>query len=183
MALKLSSELRERASRIKLVIFDVDGVLTDGRLFFGDDGQEYKAFHSRDGLGMKMLMRSGVEVAVITARSSQLVAHRMKNLGIRHLYQGQADKVPAFLDIAKEMELSHDEVAYVGDDIIDLPVMMRVGLAIAVADGHHEVCSQAHWVTSQKGGCGAARDACEMIMQAQETLQPMIDGELAGLTN
>lgn len=183
MTIEMSSELRAKAAKIRLVIFDVDGVLTDGRLFFGDDGQEYKAFHSRDGLGMKMLMRSGVEVAVITARSSNVVAHRMKNLGIRHFYQGQADKVPAFLGIADEMGLEHEAIAYVGDDIIDLPVMTRVGLAIAVADAHPEVCSRSHWITRHQGGNGAARDACELIMEAQGSLQPMIEGQVAGITN
>ncbi len=183
MNIEMSDELRVRAKNIKLVIFDVDGVLTDGRLFFGDDGQEYKAFHSRDGLGMKMLMHSGVEVAVITARSSNVVAHRMQNLGVRHFYQGQADKVPAFLGIAEEMQIGHEAVAYVGDDLIDLPVMARVGLAIAVADAHPEVCSRSHWITPHQGGQGAARDACEMIMGAQGSLQSVIDGQLAGITN
>ncbi len=179
----MDNGLREQAQQIKLVIFDVDGVLTDGRLFFGDDGQEYKAFHSRDGLGMKMLMRSGVEVAVITARSSQVVAHRMKNLGVHRFYQGQANKVPVFQGIAEEMGLDYSEIAYVGDDIIDLPVMVQVGLAIAVSDAHPEVRSRAHWTTSQVGGRGAAREACEMIMEAQQTLKPYIEGHLNGLTN
>ncbi|EEZ79653.1 MAG: 3-deoxy-manno-octulosonate-8-phosphatase KdsC [Thiotrichales bacterium] len=173
--IKITPNTIERAKKIRLMIFDVDGVLTDGRLFFGDDGQEYKAFHSKDGLGMKMLMNSGVEIAIITARKSELVKHRMDNLGIHRLYQGQSNKVPALLDIATEMKLSLEEIAYIGDDIIDLPVMVRVGLAIAVADSHNSLFKHAHWVTENKGGCGAAREACDMIMEAQNTLQPFID--------
>jgi 3-deoxy-D-manno-octulosonate 8-phosphate phosphatase (KDO 8-P phosphatase) len=173
--IKITPNTIERAKKIRLMIFDVDGVLTDGRLFFGDDGQEYKAFHSKDGLGMKMLMNSGVEIAIITARKSELVKHRMDNLGIHRLYQGQSNKVPALLDIATEMKLSLEEIAYIGDDIIDLPVMVRVGLAIAVADSHNSLFKHAHGVTENKGGCGAAREACDMIMEAQNTLQPFID--------
>lgn len=181
--MNIESEIRARAEKIRLVIFDVDGVLTDGRLFFGDDGQEYKAFFSKDGLGMKMLMRTGVEVAIITARSSEVVAHRMENLGIHHFYQGQSDKLPAFLQLAEKLQLGHDEVAYVGDDLIDLPVMTQVGLSIAVADAHAEVISRSHWTTPGRGGLGGARDACELIMEAQGSLQPMIESHLNGLTN
>ncbi len=180
--MKIEATLQQRAEKIKLVIFDVDGVLTDGRLFFGDDGQEYKAFFSKDGLGMKMLIRSGVEVAIITARSSQVVAHRMENLGIQHFYQGQSDKLPAYRKIASSLNLEAEQVAYVGDDLIDLPVMVEVGLSIAVADAHPEVQSRAHWVTPNRGGLGGARDTCDLIMNAQGTLQPMIEN-LSGLTN
>ncbi len=176
-------ELQHRASGIRLVIFDVDGVLTDGRLYFGDDGQEYKAFYSKDGLGMKMLMKSGVEIGIITARNAPLVAHRMENLGITHFYQGQSDKVPAFKEMVERLGISAEEVAYVGDDLIDLPVMNRVGLAIAVADAHQEVIARADWVTPKAGGLGGARDVCDLIMQAQGTLQAMIDGQVRGVTN
>ncbi|HIJ21428.1 MAG: 3-deoxy-manno-octulosonate-8-phosphatase KdsC [Gammaproteobacteria bacterium] len=181
--MSISEELKQRIKKTRLVIFDVDGVLTDGRLYFGDNGQEYKAFYSKDGLGMKLLMQSGIEVAIITARSSPVVAHRMENLGIRHFYQGQADKIPAFKQIAEKLQLSHEQVAYVGDDLIDLPVMTQVGLSIAVADAHPEVIKRAHWTTPGKGGLGGARDVCDLIMHIQGTLQPTIDAHLSTLTN
>lgn len=173
----------ELARQIKLVIFDVDGVLTDGRLYFGDDGQEYKAFYSKDGLGMKMLMQSGVEIGIITARSAPLVAHRMNNLGIEHFYQGQSDKVPAFEAMAEQLKITPRQIAYVGDDLIDLPVMSRVGFAVAVADAHHEVIQRAHWTTPHAGGLGGARDICDLIMSAQGTLQAMVDGQIRGIQN
>lgn len=163
-------DILEKAARIKLIIFDVDGVLTDGRLILGDDGQEYKAFHSRDGHGMKMLQHSGVEVGIITGRTSKVVEHRMANLGIKHVYQGKLEKLPAFEELIKKLGVQAHEVAYVGDDVVDLPIMLRVGLAIAVADAHHLVCKHAHWQTPHAGGEGAARDICELIMEARGTL-------------
>ena len=168
-------DILKQAKKIKLVIFDVDGVLTDGSLFFGDDGQEYKAFYARDGLGIKLLQRTGVEVGVITARSSKLVNHRMENLGIKHLYQGRLDKMEAFNDLIKKLGVSADETAYAGDDVIDLPVMKKVGLAIAVQDAHPFVKKHAHWITEHNGGRGAARDICELIMEAQGTLEEQLN--------
>jgi 3-deoxy-D-manno-octulosonate 8-phosphate phosphatase (KDO 8-P phosphatase) len=164
-------DILAKAAQIRLVIFDVDGVLTDGHLIFGDDGQEYKAFHSRDGHGMKMLQRSGVEVGIITGRTSKVVEHRMANLGIQHVYQGQLDKLPAFEKLISKLNLSPEQVAYVGDDVVDLPIMLRVGLAVAVADAHPLVIQHAHWQTPHAGGQGAARDICEMIMEARGSLE------------
>ena len=163
-------DILERARRIRLVIFDVDGVLTDGSLFIGDDGQEYKAFNSRDGHGMKMLRSTGVEIAIITGRSSEVVRHRVSDLGIRHVYQGQHDKLVAFDELLKTLNLATEEIAYVGDDVVDLPVMRRVGLAVAVQDAHFLVKQHAHWQTPHCGGRGAGRDVCELIMEAQGTL-------------
>jgi len=163
-------DILERARRIRLVIFDVDGVLTDGSLFIGDDGQEYKAFNSRDGHGMKMLRSTGVEIAIITGRSSEVVRHRVSDLGIRHVYQGQHDKLVAFDELVKTLSLATEEIAYVGDDVVDLPVMRRVGLAVAVQDAHFLVKQHAHWQTPHCGGRGAGRDVCELIMEAQGTL-------------
>ena len=160
-------DIYTKATRVKLVIFDVDGVLTDGSLYFGHDGREYKVFHSRDGHGMKMLRQSGVEVGIITARSSQAVAHRMANLGIEHVYQGQVEKLPAYEKLKKTLGLEDDEVAYVGDDVIDLPIMMRIGFSVAVADAHNEVVKRSDWQTSLPGGRGAAREVCELIMKAK----------------
>ena len=163
-------EIIEKASQIKLVIFDVDGVLTDGSLFIDDNGMEYKAFYSRDGLGMKMLQKTNVKIAIITGRSSEVVSHRMKSMGVEHIYQGQDDKLLAYEKIKKELQLSADEIAYVGDDIIDLPVMKKVGFAIAVQDAHPLVIKHAHWQTPHSGGRGAARDVCELVMEAQNNL-------------
>ncbi len=172
-------DIYERAARIRLVIFDVDGVLTDGSLFVGDDGQEYKAFHSRDGHGMKMLHKTGVELAIITGRTSNVVRHRMENLGITHVYQGQLDKLPAYLKLRDTLGIKEEETAYVGDDVVDLPVMHKVGLAIAVQDAHPLVLKHAHWQTPSGGGRGAARDVCEMILEAQGKLDAVL-GEYPG---
>ncbi len=163
-------DILARAAQIKLLIFDVDGVLTDGRLIFGDDGQEYKAFHSRDGHGMKMLQNSGVAVGIITGRTSKVVEHRMANLGIKHVYQGKLEKLPAFEELIAKLGLDAEQVAYMGDDVVDLPIMLRVGLAAATNDAHALVSKHAHWQAPHNGGQGAARDLCELIMEAQGTL-------------
>ncbi len=168
-------EILQRAKKIKLIVFDVDGVLTDGSLFYGDQGEEYKAFYSKDGLGMKLLMRTGVQIGIITARKSQLVKHRMDSLGIEHLYQGRLDKLNAFDDLLKKLNLSYEQTAFVGDDVVDLPVMNKVGLSITVDDAHPLVKEQAHWQTPLPGGRGAARNACELIMQAQGTLEEQLN--------
>jgi len=164
-------EIFTKARLIKLLICDVDGVMTDGGLYFGDNGLEYKAFHSRDGLGIKMLQRSGIPLAVITARTSDVVKHRMKNLNIDLVFQGQLNKVQAFEDLCRQLQLSTEQTAYVGDDLVDLPVMKRVGLSIAVADAHERVKQRADWTTRHGGGRGAVRDVCELIMEAQGTLE------------
>ena len=167
-------DILAKATQIKLVVFDVDGVLTDGSLFVGDDGQEYKAFHSRDGLGMKLLRKSGVEIGIITARTSEVVKHRMENLDIEHVYQGRLEKLPALEELLAKLGLSFEQTAYVGDDVVDLPVMRQVGLAIAVQDAHPLAKQHAHWQTPHGGGRGAARDVCELIMEAQHTLDTQL---------
>jgi 3-deoxy-D-manno-octulosonate 8-phosphate phosphatase (KDO 8-P phosphatase) len=177
-ALVAQPDLASRASQIRLVVFDVDGVLTDGSLYLGDDGQEYKAFNSRDGHGMKMLRDSGVEIAIITGRTSNVVTLRMASLGVHHVYQGQLDKLPAWNDLLLRLALQPQQVAYVGDDVVDLPLMVRAGLAITVHDGHPLVKHHAHWITEHCGGRGAARDVCELIMAAQERLLPRLQGYL-----
>lgn len=168
-------DIRDKAARIRLVIFDVDGVLTDGSLFLGDDGQEYKAFNSKDGHGMTSLRDSGVTIGIITGRSSEVVRIRMDSLGIQHVYQGRRDKLPAYEDLKDKLGIGDDEVAYVGDDVVDLPVMTRAGLAIAVQDAHPIAKQYAHWITASGGGRGAAREVCELIMQAQGTWQPSLE--------
>lgn len=168
-------DILEKAKKIKLVVFDVDGVLTDGRIIIGDDGQEYKAFHSRDGHGMKLLQYTGVEIAIITGRTSKTVEHRMNGLGIKHIYQGKRVKLPVFEQLINELGLTPDECAYVGDDWVDLAIMSRVGLAVAVQDADAVVKKHAHWISPSNGGHGAAREVCELIMEGQGNLQDQIE--------
>ncbi len=172
-------DVLQRAAEIRLLIFDVDGVLTDGGLFIDADGREHKVFHSRDGHGMKMLQHSGVDIAIITGRSSPAVKHRMASLGIEYLYQGQQDKLPAYHALLEQLSLAPRQVAYVGDDVVDLPVMRQVGLAVAVQDAHELVKRHAHWITAHGGGRGAARDVCELIMEAQGHLEAALAHYLA----
>lgn len=167
----MHSDVLRRAAQVQLAVFDVDGVLTDGRLILGDDGQEYKAFHSRDGHGLRMLQDSGIAVAIITGRTSQVVEKRARELGIEHLYQGRRDKLPALQELLAVLRLRNEALAYVGDDVVDLPVMRRVGLAVAVGDAHPYVKRHAHWVTDAPGGRGAAREVCELLMRAHGTLE------------
>jgi len=160
----------ERASRVKLIVFDVDGVMTDGSLYLCDDGQEYKAFNSQDGLGMKLLKASGVEMAIITGRTSKVVVKRAENTGVSRFYQGVDDKLEAFLHLARELGLDHEQCAFMGDDVVDLPPMRRSGFAITVPAAPQLVKEHAHYVTHHSGGRGAVREIAEFIMQAQGTL-------------
>ena len=173
------SSILEKAKRIKLAIFDVDGVLTDGGIYIGDDGKETKIFNSRDGHGMKMLQASGVNIAIITGRVSKVVEHRMAELGIKHVYQGRPNKLPVLNELLSLLSVAADETAYVGDDVVDLPVLIRVGLAICVHDAHPLVKHHAHWITVNPGGRGAAREVCEMIMKAQDVLDASLKEYLA----
>jgi 3-deoxy-D-manno-octulosonate 8-phosphate phosphatase (KDO 8-P phosphatase) len=165
------SELTERASKIKLIVFDVDGVMTDGRLILGDDGQEYKSFSSHDGLGMKLLKASGVDMAIITGRTSNVVVKRAENTGVSHFYQGVEDKLGAFLDLVKQTGLTPEQCAFMGDDVVDLPPMRRCGLAVTVPAAPLLVKQHAHFVTSCEAGRGAVRELCELVMQAQGTYE------------
>lgn len=167
-------DAHQRALAIKMVIFDVDGVMTDGSLFFGDDGQEYKAFNSLDGHGLKMLKSTGVDTAIITGRSSQVVLHRARNLGIGHVYQGVENKLEAYRHLLENLRLQPEQTAYMGDDVIDLPVMIRCGLAICVPAAPAVVQQHAHLVTTMGGGRGAVREACEFIMKAQDSYERVI---------
>lgn len=170
--------LVEKAKKLKLLILDVDGVLTDGKLFFDNQGNEYKSFHARDGHGIKLLRQTGVEVAVISGRKSASVALRMKNLGIEHVYQGHEHKVAAFNEIIEKLAITPEQAAHVGDDVLDLPVMIRVGLAIAVNDANFAVKQRADWVTTLPGGQGAVREVCDLIMQAQGTFDSVLSAYL-----
>ncbi|WP_407939102.1 3-deoxy-manno-octulosonate-8-phosphatase KdsC [Methylobacter luteus] len=168
----------EKAKKLKLLILDVDGVLTDGKLFFDNDGNEYKAFHSRDGHGIKLLRQTGVEVAVISGRKSSSVALRMKNLGIEYVYQGHENKIAAFNEIIGKLRITPDQAAHVGDDLLDLPIMTRVGLAIAVDDANFAVKQRADWCTTLPGGHGAVREVCDLIMQAQGHFDDVVNAYL-----
>lgn len=168
---EIPDDVIERAKKIKLVIFDVDGVLTDGSLYIGDDGQEYKAFNSRDGHGIKMMLRNGVDGAIITGRTSKVVEHRVKDLGLGNVRQGCADKLPVYEEMVKELDLKYEQTAFIGDDIVDLPIMLKVGLAIATKDAHPMVKEYSHWITPSAGGRGAARDLAEMMMHSQGTYE------------
>ena len=167
----MSNELLQRARAVKLAIFDVDGVLTDGRLYFLPDGSEFKTFNTLDGHGIKMLIASGVQTAIISGRSSPVVERRAANLGIQHLIQGREDKLVVLEQLLGELGLGYEEVAYLGDDLPDLPVIRRVGLGMAVASADAFVRQHAHGITSAAGGAGAAREFCELIMRAQGTLE------------
>jgi 3-deoxy-D-manno-octulosonate 8-phosphate phosphatase (KDO 8-P phosphatase) len=171
VTVEYSSRLLTLAAKVRLVIFDVDGVLTDGTLMLGPDGQEFKNFHVRDGHGMVMLRDSGVELAIITGRESQVVAERMAELGIEHVFQGQSDKVRPFEMLLERLGIEAEAVCYVGDDMPDIPLMKRVGLAIAVADAHWKLHDHAACATVANGGAGAAREVCELILTAQGRLQ------------
>jgi 3-deoxy-D-manno-octulosonate 8-phosphate phosphatase (KDO 8-P phosphatase) len=152
--------------------------MTDGSLFMGDDGQEYKAFNSLDGHGMRMLQEGGLQAAIITGRKSSVVEHRMKDLGITRVYQGYRDKIPAFESLAKEVGLETEQIAYVGDDVVDLPIMTRVGFAIAVQNAHPFVKKHAHWITDRSGGHGAVRDVCELMLEAHGKLDQALESYL-----
>lgn len=163
----LPADVRERAARVRLAAFDVDGVLTDGRLSYLADGSEAKSFHVHDGLGLKLLRRAGIAVAWITARNSPVVAHRAAELGIDHLQQGETDKIARLRSLAAARGLDLREVAYMGDDLPDLACLARVGLAIAPANAHPWVRDRVHWRTRLEGGRGAVREACDLILAAR----------------
>lgn len=166
-ATEIPPDIRARAAKIKLVAFDVDGTLTDGRLWFAEDGRELKAFHVHDGLGIKRLREHGIEVALISARVSHAVELRAEQLGIDHVYQGKTAKLDCLRDILHATGLVGEQACYVGDDLPDLAPMSICGLVIAVADARPEVAHAAHWQTRAKGGRGAAREACDLILTAQ----------------
>ena len=166
------------ARAVRLALFDVDGVLTDGSLYLDHQGHEYKAFYARDGHGLKMLQHTGVEIGIITGRSSDVVTHRARDLGITLVFQGCADKLATYNELRETRGLDPATVAFVGDDVVDLPVMTRVGLAIAVQDAHYLVKQHAHWIAPHPGGRGAARDVCELLMSAQGNYERELGGFL-----
>ena len=165
----ISNDVMTRAKKIKLIIFDVDGVMTDGGLIIGDDGSEYKSFNTQDGLGMKLLKASGIEMAIITGRTSNVVAKRAENTGVAHFYQGVDDKLVAFNDLITKLNISPEACAFMGDDVVDLPPMLRCGLSVTVPAAPDCVKQRAHFTTKRDGGHGAVREICELLMHAQGT--------------
>ena len=161
------ASIRELAARVRLVIFDVDGVFTDGRLYYGSDGAELKAFHTRDGHGIKMLLKHGIQVAVISGRESAAVTRRVQELGIKYTFQGYDDKWPVYQQLLQQLAMPTQQVACVGDDLPDLPLMEASGLAIAVNDAHPTVRAGAHLCTQARGGEGAVREVCDLILTAR----------------
>jgi 3-deoxy-D-manno-octulosonate 8-phosphate phosphatase (KDO 8-P phosphatase) len=161
-------EVLRQAATVELVIFDVDGVLTDGKLYYTDRGEEMKAFQVQDGYAIKLLLNNAVEVAIITGRRSEIVARRAKELGIKHLYQGVEDKTEAFADLVRATGIDPARMAHVGDDLPDLTLFERVGLAIGVPNGHPVAMAAAGYVTSVAGGEGVAREVCQLILTAKD---------------
>lgn len=167
---EISHELLKKAGMIKLLICDVDGVLSDGKIYMGNQGEELKTFHTKDGFGIKALLHEEINIAVITGRQSKIVSDRMSALGVTHVYQGQGDKLPAFYTLMQKLNLTADQIAYIGDDVIDIPVMQQAGFSVAVADAHPLVKRAADYVTVTKGGEGAVRECCDLILQAIDKL-------------
>ena len=160
-----------KAANIKLLVCDVDGVFSDGRIYLGNNGEELKAFHTKDGFGIKALSANGIDVAVITGRTSAIVEQRMKALNVKYIVQGAEDKVPELQKIITSMAITPEQVAYIGDDVPDLACINQVGLGVAVADAHPSVLQQADWQTHINGGFGAVRELCDLLLQAQNKLE------------
>ncbi len=167
--------IREAAKNIKLLILDVDGVLTDGSIILDNEGNEFKAFHVRDGHGIKMLERAGVKVAIITGRHSKVVERRAHELGITEVYQRCNIKSVAYEHLIEKMGITDKEVAYIGDDIVDIPILKRVGLPIAVADATDETKAEAMIITKNYGGRGAVREICDLILKSKGKWEELID--------
>jgi len=170
----LPSELKQRARAVRLLVLDVDGVLTDGTLYYSANGEELKAFNIHDGLGIKMLQAAGLETAIISGRSSAALEKRAQNLAIRHLYQGVEHKLAAFEELLRELSLAPAQTACMGDDLPDLALLERCGLALTVPDAPDVVRTRAHYVTRRAGGRGAVREACELILEAQDQLHSQL---------
>jgi 3-deoxy-D-manno-octulosonate 8-phosphate phosphatase (KDO 8-P phosphatase) len=172
------TSIERRASRIKLLLMDCDGVLTDGRLWLLENGDEHKSFNTKDGLGLELLRRSGLRAGIITGRTSTGLARRAQELGIEFLRQGNEQKIAAFEEVLRSAGLKEDEVAFVGDDLSDIPLMRRSELAVAVADAVAETRAAAHYITKAKGGRGAVREVIEIILKSQGRWNDLVEGYL-----
>ena len=175
----ISPSVIEKAKLIKLLICDVDGVLSDGKVYYSNQGDEIKTFNIKDGLGIKQLINNGIEVAIITGRESKIVARRAQELGISFIYQGKSDKKLAYQQIISQLKLQQNQVAHVGDDLPDLPLMKCSGLGICVADGHEYVRQNADWVTNTKGGEGVVREISDRLLHSQGKLDTILKGYLS----
>ena len=168
------ANILQRAAGIRLIGFDVDGTLTDGRLLYGTDGHETKSFHVQDGLGLVLLRHAGITPALVTARSSTVVEQRGKELQIPHVHTGERGKLACMQKIAAGMGIGMEAVAFMGDDLPDLATMRRVGLGIAPANAHAWILAEADWVTPRNGGAGAARDVCDLLLHAQDKIEAIL---------
>ena len=166
----IEKQLFERFSKVRLLILDVDGVFSDGRIYLGNDGEELKAFHTRDGFGMKALKNAGIQTAVITGRQSNIVERRMQHLDVSDIYQGHADKPQAYNELLTHHGVNAEQTAYVGDDTPDLPLIQQAGIGVAVKDAHPSIQQQAQYITRCAGGFGAVREVCDLIMLSQGLL-------------
>ena len=171
----IPDDLRQRASQIKLACFDVDGTLTDGRLFFDEQGRESKAFHVLDGQGLVLLRRCGIEVALITARNSLVAQARGRDLGVQTFIHAK-DKLAQVQQLCAQMQITLEQVAFMGDDLPDLSVLREVGLAVAPANAHHWVSASVHWQTQARGGEGAARELCDLLLDTQGHTERLLSG-------
>ena len=169
-----ATEAMRRAQNVRVMIFDVDGILTDGSLHYGPDGEAMKTFNVLDGLGIQLLQRSGVATAIISARSSPIVVRRAADLGITHVYQGEHDKRVAFRALLAATGVTAEQCGYIGDDVIDMPLLQQVGLAVTVPTGHPEVQGRVHYVTRAGGGRGAVREVCDMLLRAQGNYETVL---------
>ena len=167
--------LREKLEHIKLLLLDVDGVLTDGSIIYDDDGRETKIFNSRDGVGIRLAMQAGIKIGIVTGRSSKALRHRCENLGIRLVFDGVEDKAGMVAEIISQSGIEAEQAAFMGDDLPDLPLMKLIGLAIAVADAHEIVRRSADWTTRAPGGRGAVREVCEELLKAKGVWNQVVD--------
>ena len=159
-----------RAQKIKLLISDVDGVFSDGLIYMGNNGEELKTFHTKDGFGSKAILHFGIDVAIITGRQSKIVETRMMGLGIKHIYQATENKLTVYQSLLKTLNLTAQQVAYIGDDVVDLAIIQDCGLGVAVKDAHPLVLQGADLITTTKGGYGAVREVCDLLLQCQQKL-------------
>ena len=167
--------LREKAKAIRLLILDVDGVLTSGELYYGPDGEHLKCFHVQDGLGMQLLQKNGIPIAVISSKASGMVSYRLTYLSIQHVYLGQDNKLLAYLELKKKLQLDDEEIAYMGDDLPDLPLLRRAGLSITVPQAPESIRKRVDMITVREAGKGAVREVCEFILTAKELYQHVIE--------
>jgi 3-deoxy-D-manno-octulosonate 8-phosphate phosphatase (KDO 8-P phosphatase) len=168
----------EKTKSVRLLILDVDGILTDGVIYYGSDGMQRKGFHIHDGLGIKLLQKSGVQVAVISGKKSAGVEARLAELNIEHAYLGNDNKLPLYAELKQKLNLNDEQIAYMGDDLPDLPLLRRVALAITVPQAPEIIKQYCHYITTTHGGAGAVREACEFIMHAQENYESVIKSYL-----